>query len=120
MSDWWVNDKPTAKNITNRIDFYTAVKEEPQNPGWTHLVSAEKIADIILERDKLRATVAELEGALVSWETAYPEEDYWKRRALNQTDALEKIIKSTGSSTEAHHIARKGLGYKLKGDKWEK
>ncbi len=55
--EWWVSETPNGKNISGRIDLFTAVKEQPQNPPWVHVIE-KAVFDAALER------ITRLEAAL--------------------------------------------------------
>jgi hypothetical protein len=36
--EWWISNVANGKNISGKVDLYTAVNEKPQNPPWTHVI----------------------------------------------------------------------------------
>lgn len=36
--EWWIKGEADGRNISNHIPIYCAVEEQPQNPGWTHVI----------------------------------------------------------------------------------
>lgn len=80
---WWIKEHRSARNISNRIDLFTAVQEEPQNPGWIHVIEYSAYAAVCTERDIWK-------GRVDTGQNLYDEErdkiaeltkerDYWKK-----------------------------------------
>ena len=36
--EWWISNIASGRNISRKVELFTAVKERPQNPPWTHVV----------------------------------------------------------------------------------
>jgi hypothetical protein len=51
----WIHSTHTSMNISNTIALYTAVFEQPQNPGWVRFVDASAYDRVCAERDELLA-----------------------------------------------------------------
>lgn len=53
----WISDVRKGRNISHRIDIFTAVFEEPQNPSWTKFVEYEAYQKLEAELANAKETL---------------------------------------------------------------
>lgn len=52
--EWWIANVANGKNISGKVDLFTAVNERPQNSPWTHVIEKSAYDALMAEAMKLR------------------------------------------------------------------